>query len=104
MIDRILNELTSLSLNILQWRVLRVLYDIHGSGQSLKNRFQRDIRDRLGIKHLTNDPTNDNLIHGILMRLRDEKYATHIDDSDAPANQVDKWQITKKGIEVIERS
>ena len=102
--DNIRNEFSHHGLEILKLAVLDVLYDIHVSGQSLKFHFQRDICDRLGIKLLTkreDDVKYDYLIHGILIRLRAEKYATHIHDNDAPANQVDQWQITKQGIDVI---
>ena len=86
-------------LELLKQAVLLVLYEYHVSGASLPSSFQSAIREHLGIQR--SKSANDELIHGILVRLRDDKFATHIDD-DAPISQVNKWQITKKGIEFIE--
>ena len=96
------NAFASYGLEILKQCVLDVLYDIHVSGQSLKRKFQGDICDRLGIPYLKDKYLNDHLIHGILLRLREEKYARHKGDADAPADQMDIWQITEKGVKLME--
>ena len=93
------NDFASYGLEILKRSVLLVLYEYHVSESSLPSQFQPAIRKRLGISR--SDSTNDELIHGILVRLRDDKLATHIDDEDAPDSQVDKWQIREEGLKVI---
>ena len=100
--DNTRNRCASYGLEILKQCVLDVLYDIHVSGLRLSRKFQGDICARLGIPYVSGKVLNDHLIHGILIRLREEKYASYKGHVDAPADQVDKWQITEKGIKIIQ--
>ena len=77
-------------LELLKYAVLLVLYEKYKHGEPLSENFQAEIGKLLGIRRANSN--NDELIHSILVRLRDDGYAT----------EEDKWQITPKGIRYIQ--
>ena len=91
--DNTQKALVHSSLEALKRSTLNVLYDARDEGL-IK---QDEIRKRLGIPKIdySLDPARHNaLIFGILMHLKDDKYAYH--------NSGYGWQITEKGVKVIE--
>ena len=88
------NTFASYGLEILKRSALLVLYEETRDGGLIK---QDVVRVRLGIPKIdySLDPARHNaLIFGILMHLKDDKYAYH--------NVGYGWQITEKGVSVIE--
>ena len=91
--DNTQKALVHSSLEALKRSALNVLYEARDKG------FVRQdvVRVRLGIPKVdySLDPGRHNaLIFGILMHLKDDKYADH--------NSGYGWQITEKGVKVIE--
>ena len=96
------NIYTSYALEILKRAVLEVLYEetdvapigvsLYGRGRLLK---ATEIREQLGLPYPRYAPSSTNaLIHGILGYLKDNGYTEHYVGQG--------WQITNKGISLIE--
>lgn len=97
MIDRIVNELTSLSLEILKLCMLRVLYDA-GTGLTYNQ-----IHEAVGIDRLPPSAGyNDYLIHGLLLRLWEDGLARHGSDEGGAHLKKGQWEITERGIASID--
>lgn len=104
-----MNEETRQALEGLKRSVLLVLYQQWREKTEERRCLKiAEIYQRLGIKRLTpkdDDTKHDHLIHGILVRLRKEGCALHAQDAGADdAKKKGEWQITAKGIAVIQGS
>ena len=91
--DNAQKALVHSSLEAFKRSALNVLYEARDNG-SIR---QDVVRARLGIPKIdySSDPARHNaLIFGILMHLQDDEYAYH--------NSGYGWQITEKGVKVIE--
>lgn len=89
------NTYAAFALDILKTATLEVLYEKTSPSKSVIR--QDEIRKQLDIKKIDYswDPGRHNaLIFGILMHLREDGYANHLSGYG--------WQITEKGIEIIE--
>ncbi|MYA71174.1 hypothetical protein F4009_18045 [Candidatus Poribacteria bacterium] len=94
MTDNTRNEIARHSLEILKLAVLEVLYQHTGPHKGCMS--AADIREKLKIQRpkYAAGSVND-LFHGTLSYLKDDKYADHI--------YRDAWRITELGISVIEK-
>ena len=95
MIDKIRNDFASYGLEILKRAVLLVLYEAKHKGERLR---PNEIRHRLGIPQAkTERQGHANLILATLRYLKDEDKV-----DDHWVGGATAWQITEKGVSVIE--
>lgn len=95
MIDRIMSELASVSLEVLKLRVLFVLYEAKEREGLLK---VQEIRQRLGIPLVKGEPEGHaSFVFGLLCYLEDEGKVKRF------GGDPNHWIITVKGVSVIER-
>ena len=94
--DNTPNEFASYGLEILKRSVLLVLYEQHTFGPPHR-RFMtlKEVGERLDIRPIGRYTNMNGLTHGILLHLLDDRDAEWL-------GKAGRWQITKKGVSVIE--
>ena len=93
-------DMASSSLEKLKKAVLLGLYEDYQSGKPSQI---AEIYEWLGIKRIKFKGSYDQLIHGVLVRLREKGNARHqADPGTVYACQVGEWEITEEGISVIQ--
>ena len=99
--DKIRNGLASQGLEILKQAVLLALYEASSTALNFDQ-----IHEAIGIERFRpSDGYNDYLIHGVLLRLRDEGLARHWQDEDAVyGKRRGEWEITEEGVNFIKGS